>query len=176
MWVITTEGFFSIVKDRDGGGLLVRARVQADLEGLLEREREVIGRHLPKGSKFPEVNSTPMADYPFRVVLPSETVADILWLAARRIDYPNFKSAVGTRQGFEREGLLHRVWAVLRDLERENPLRRDEQGFEVFSDQGGEELSSPGDVETMRGIPEGGKTPKRKSRKRLKSGLKRADN
>jgi len=106
MWVMTTRGFFSVVADRDDASqVLVRARVRQDLEALAE-----VG-------DLPEIAETPTADYRWRVRLSRAEWSRALARLAEEIAYPNFKDAVAERQGHEREGTYHRVWAVLRELQ-----------------------------------------------------------
>lgn len=112
MWLFTTSGFYSIVEkpwDRDTGTLTVRARVAADLE------------HLRKGS-LPELGPTvedPTADYRFRAQAPREAVALAMARLARDLDYDNFKSAVGRRQGHRRADIYHRVWGAAQRLQQD---------------------------------------------------------
>ncbi len=106
MWVMTTRGFFSVVADRDDASqVLVRARVRQDLEALAE-----VG-------DLPEIAETPTADYRWRVRLSRAEWSRALARLAEEIEYPNFKDAVAERQGHEREGSYHRIWAVLRELQ-----------------------------------------------------------
>jgi len=82
MWVITTEGFFSAVEDRDDpGAVFVRARVRDDAERLAA----AVG-----GS----VIETPAADYRFRVRTTKREWAAFVAASAEAIDYYNFKNAV----------------------------------------------------------------------------------
>jgi hypothetical protein len=107
MWLFTTQGFYSVVAHRrDRDRLIVRARAREDLEALREQIPEL------------RIHSDPDADYRWRaVVTRAEWVAVVAELATE-LDYDNFKRAVATRQGRERERLYHRVWAALRELQR----------------------------------------------------------
>src|SRR4051812_47855589 len=107
MWFLTTQGFYSVVEDRDDSRcLLVRARTRADLEALGD---QIVGL---------EVLETREADYRWRArVLREEWVAAAAQLA-HAIDYPNFKEAVDERQGSRRSSLYLKVWLVLRRLGR----------------------------------------------------------
>ena len=108
MWLFTPFGFFSVVEiRRDPERLFVRARVRADLVALLKR----IGARTP-------IHRTPDADYPYRVVLPRETVAQAVADFVREgLRYPNFKDEVLRRQGSSRELAYHDVWTVMRGIE-----------------------------------------------------------
>ena len=108
MWVMTTEGFYSVVADRDDpDGLLVRARTRQDMCEL--------GRWIPD-IEFVE---TPRADYRWRAhVTRAEWVVALAQIAGR-IDYPNFKNEVARRQGSERATLYSRIWTTLRRLQED---------------------------------------------------------
>lgn len=106
MWLMTTDGFFSAVEDRDdAGSVFVRARVRGDLDHLAE----TLGA---------EVLETPAADYPFRVRVPKAAWARYVADRAERIDYDNFKDAVAARQGHDRAEVYMGVWSALRRLQR----------------------------------------------------------
>ena len=105
MWLLTTQGFYSVVEDRDDPRwLLVRARTRDDLEALGSQVEGL------------EVFETPEADYRWRTrLLREEWLAAVAQLAVA-IDYPNFKDAVDARQGSRRASLYSKVWLVLRRL------------------------------------------------------------
>ena len=84
----------------------MRSRVREDSERLTE----VLG----KG----EVLETPAADYRYRVYLPREAWVAYLESAARSLDSPNFKDAVGTRQGSMRARTYGKVWSVTYGLQK----------------------------------------------------------
>ncbi|MEZ4413208.1 MAG: hypothetical protein R2910_09515 [Gemmatimonadales bacterium] len=106
MWLITTTGFYSVVEkpwDREGGTLTVRARAKADLEALREAGLPELG----------DIKEDPNADYRFRAQAPRAAVSRAVQAQVEGIDYDNFKSAVGKRQGSARAHLYHGVWDVL---------------------------------------------------------------
>ena len=105
MWLLTTQGFYSVVQDRDDPRwLLVRARTRGDLEAL---RAQIAGI---------EVRESPDAGYRWCArVLREEWLAAAAQLASE-IDYPNFKDAVHDRQGPRRSSLYMKVWMVLRRL------------------------------------------------------------
>lgn len=80
MWLFTTQGFYSVVEDRDDPRwLLVRARTREDLAALGSQVEGL------------EVFESADADYRWRARLLREE-----WLAAiaqlvHAVDYPNFK-------------------------------------------------------------------------------------
>lgn len=106
MWLMTTDGFFSAVQDRDEpGSVLVRARVRGDLEQLAE-------------TLDTTVLETPDADYPFRVRVSKADWGGYVASCAEGIDYDNFKNAVGARQGHDRADVYLDIWSALRRLQR----------------------------------------------------------
>jgi hypothetical protein len=103
MWLLTTTGFYSIVRkprDREAGTLTVRARARADLDALR-------ARYLPALGDIVESETT---DYRFRAQAPQAAVAEAVRRAVADIDYDNFKDAVAERQGRAREQVYHQVW------------------------------------------------------------------
>jgi hypothetical protein len=106
MWLITTTGFYSIVEkpwDRAAGTLTVRARAKADLEALRLAGLPELG----------DIREDPGADYRYRAQAPRAAVARAVQAQVEGINYDNFKSAVGKRQGSARAHLYHGVWDVL---------------------------------------------------------------
>jgi hypothetical protein len=107
MWLITTQGFYSVVAHRDDPDLLlVRARTREDIEALREQ--------IPALEPFEDRS----ADYRHRAVVTREHWRDAVAQLVGAIDYGNFKSAVGKRQGWDRERVYHAVWDVLARLQR----------------------------------------------------------
>lgn len=107
MWLLTPRGFYSVVANNDDPEtVLVRARVRGDLEELAD----LVGGL--------EILETPERDYRWRAVVSRTAWSGALVLLAAEIDYPNFKSEVALRQGHERAGVYHEVWATLRGLSR----------------------------------------------------------
>jgi len=110
MWLITTRGFYSIVEkpwDIEGGTLTIRARAREDLEAFRESDLPELGA----------VKEDPGADYRFRAQAPREAVARAVQKQVEAIDYDNFKSAVGRRQGGDRAHLYMGVWDVLHKIQ-----------------------------------------------------------
>lgn len=99
MWVFMKRGMVSIVQDsrfkRRGGRLLVRARAREHLVAFMPGH---------------PIESTPEADYPFRIYASARDVADAVERATTAIDYPNFKAAVGP--GLYHDALM-RVWTAM---------------------------------------------------------------
>ena len=110
MWLITTTGFYSVVQkpwDRKLGTLTVRARARADLEALRADSLPELG----------EVLEDADADYRFRAQAPKAAVARAAQAPVAAIDYDNSKSAVGKRQGKEREQIYHKAWHSLYEIQ-----------------------------------------------------------
>lgn len=84
MWLMTKQGFFSVVQHRDyPEDVLVRARCIDDIENFLH----VAG--IAHGFEW-----TPTADYPYRTQCPKPVLIDALARMANDIDYDNFKNAI----------------------------------------------------------------------------------
>lgn len=112
MWIITTTGFYSIVKKPtdEPGKLTIRARVRKDLEELQDK-------YLPTMSKIIESEDS---DYRFRAFATPEDLVAALSTLVLDIDYPNFKDEI-TNQGERfRPNIYGNVWAALMALELEN--------------------------------------------------------
>ena len=107
MWLLTTQGFYSVVAHRDDPDkLLVRARTREDIEAL----REQIPMLEPFEDRF--------ADYRHRAVVTRAEWLVALAQLVTELDYDNFKSAVAEHQGAERAALYGAVWSELRRLQR----------------------------------------------------------
>lgn len=109
MWLITNEGFFSVVQKPDDIGkdtLTVRARVSADLKNLKKR--------LPD---MGEITTSKYSDYRYRAKAPREQLAAAIEQMVRDIHYSNFKDEVAYKQGQGRADLYHDVWYSLYELQ-----------------------------------------------------------
>ena len=106
MWLITPEGFFSVVEkvaDKARGTLTIRARVSSDLEAL-------------RRGSLPELGATTKGegtDYRYRATAPRAAIAKALAKMVEGLQYGNFKNEVAKRQGHARAELYHEVWDVL---------------------------------------------------------------
>jgi hypothetical protein len=124
MWLMTTEGFYSVSRwnrpDQFDGMLCVRARERPHLERLLSRLEEDV-RHNPDG-RVTGIAVTPDGDYRYRAWVDDVTLGVTLAGLAGELDYPNFKDAVFRRQGetlYERA--LHKVWGIMAGLQPGGP-------------------------------------------------------
>ena len=82
MWLFTSKTFLSVFADKDqpkGQKLLVRSRVQADIEEV-----------------FPDadVNETSQGDYLFRAWIAREEVQQAVSWYVDKLNYPNFKNSL----------------------------------------------------------------------------------
>lgn len=108
---MTPRGFYSIVEHTDHGAVQVRSRVRVDLNQLLQLD----------GGDPDSVDYTPMADYPYRVVMHKRRWEALLGALAREIRYPNFTSEVERVQGPDRARVYTELRHRLLELEREDP-------------------------------------------------------
>lgn len=115
MWLITEDGFASVVAHRDRPDhLLVRARAEADLENLCRvASEEGVSGFDPVG-----IFSLDAADYRWRLEVRRDDFAALAAALVGRIDYDNFKSRVSRRDS-ERAHLYMDVWSVLNRIQEE---------------------------------------------------------
>lgn len=98
MWIFLNDAFMSVVEHRDDSNLLmVRARLPGDLEAVFP-------------DLAPSVQTTPDADYMFRVVVTRERMMQAMIDEVGRIDYFNFKSSVSD---CDRHDAYLGVWSVM---------------------------------------------------------------
>lgn len=112
MWIITTVGFFSIVRKGKEPVLTVRARRLEDLDRLK-------AKYLPSLA-IEKRRATVDTDYPFRGTVDQTSFAMALADMALSIDYPNFKDAAKAEQGADVGQVYMTVWSDLMKLERPN--------------------------------------------------------
>jgi hypothetical protein len=107
MWIMTKIGFFSMV-EKPKGQICIRSRSVKD---MIDLQKKV----------FPDYNilHTPKADYPYRLIVPIKYFRSEFGKLANTVDYPNFKSEVGSKNS-HRENLYHQVWAILTQIEQES--------------------------------------------------------
>jgi hypothetical protein len=106
MWLMTTVGFFSIVRKRAETDLTVRARVRGDLEALQKKYLSSLGPITAGGG----------TDYPYRARIASKALAAAVARMVEDIDYANFKDTAAARQGPERADVYGKIWSTLRKL------------------------------------------------------------
>jgi ADP-ribose pyrophosphatase YjhB (NUDIX family) len=113
MWLITPDGFFSIVEkasDKNAGTLTVRARVKTDLDALRQST-------LPELGQTSEGDGT---DYRYRATAPRTAVAAAMSRMVEDLHYSNFKSEVAKRQGQARAKAYHDVWDILYRMQNDS--------------------------------------------------------
>lgn len=113
MWLISEDGFASVVAHRDRPDhLLVRARARSDLENLCRvAEEEGVGGFDPVG-----IFSLDDADYRWRLEVRRDDFASLVSSLVGRIDYDNFKNRVASRDS-ERAHLYMDVWSDLHRIQ-----------------------------------------------------------
>jgi len=111
MWLMTTVGFFSIVRKPDETDLTVRARVREDLEALEKEYLPSLGPIIAGGG----------TDYPYRARVDAQALATAIARMVEDIDYSNFKGTTAVRQGVERAHVYGEVWSALHKLTSEAP-------------------------------------------------------
>lgn len=92
MWIFTRDGYFSVTANtRDGDdSLMVRGRVQADLENFLKR---IATRYDPEMLEA-KIIETPTSDYRYRVIVPRWVWGEYLTLMVDDLDYTNVKDTL----------------------------------------------------------------------------------
>ena len=109
MWIFTTDGFISCV--RQGDKIAVRARERSTLEALATR---VSGHPSEAAEQLADIKTTTDTDYRYRVHLDRVHFGALILELALSVDYPNFKNAVREKQGESLyEKALHKVWTVM---------------------------------------------------------------
>lgn len=113
MWIFTTSGFVSAVQDRADRTIIVRSRDRLSLSDISEKYKT-------------KIIATPLADYPYRLILTSHQFAEWVQEEALKIDYPNFKSAAKIQQNSIFAHALSKVWSVMHDIEDRKARSRNE--------------------------------------------------
>lgn len=124
MWLLTPDGFYSVVKPRDhdqlfcrhghAGDLVVRSRAAKDLTMLRRKWLPELGKTI----------TTPVnRDYGYRAFVQADYLARAMARITLSIDYDNYKDEVHVRQGAERAGIYSRIWHVLTDIQY-GPVKR----------------------------------------------------
>jgi hypothetical protein len=110
MWLLTPDGFYSVVQKHGEENLCVRARVGTDLDRLRDH-------YLPS---LTETMETPGGDYRYRAWATHDEVGHALAAIAGDVHYDNFKTEVA-RHDHERARTYHDVWEVLGRLQPGGP-------------------------------------------------------
>ena len=110
MWLLTPDGFYSIVQKPGEAELCIRARDAGDLDRLRVR-------YLPT---LTETLETRGGDYRYRAWVEREALSEGLAAIARDLDYSNFKNEVAKLDP-DRAHTYGHVWAVLGELQPGGP-------------------------------------------------------
>lgn len=109
MWIVTTIGFYSVVRKPGDALLTVRGRAAADLDRLRDQ-------YMPQLSPTLTGQGT---DYPVRATISKKDFTAGMAKLAMAIDYGNFKSEVAHAMGHGRAEVYSDVWSVLKHIEAE---------------------------------------------------------
>jgi hypothetical protein len=119
MWIFTEIGFISVVRKKDRPDVLtVRSRDRISLEKLATLTGQDIARS-PKG------------DYPYRIFVDEQVLAEFMKQQVLSIEYDNFKTRVGQVRGYSYVHQLHEVWDAMRHTEdagARTVYQKDDQG------------------------------------------------
>jgi hypothetical protein len=112
MWLSTTLGFYSIVKDLETNNFKLRARAKKDLKNLINA--------LP-ALKDKEILTYPKADYRHRIIINQKELEKLFEFLAGSITYGNFKDAIA-ESPTQKDKLpyYHDVWEVMWGYQEEN--------------------------------------------------------
>ncbi len=114
MWLITTFGFFSVVRKPGDDNLIVRARTRYDLQELRERFLPELG----------ETTENAVADYKYSASVRRDAAARAIGEIVMNIDYASLRDRVLSLQGFCRALVYGRISNILWGLQE------DEQWFD----------------------------------------------
>lgn len=110
---------------------MVRARVESDLEKLIDRintkyDAEILGI---------KIIETVMSDYRYRVIMPRWAWAEYLTMSADDIDYTNVKDTLAPSTDPDRHTAMVKCWSAMYALQ---PGARPQYGYgslwDVYSD------------------------------------------
>lgn len=105
MWIFTENGFISAVRKSDSPEVLtIRARDAKSLTELAELTQQPIAK-------------SPFGDYPYRIFVKPEALAEWAKHQVELIDYNNFKNRVAITRGRKFVDALHNVWVAMLSVE-----------------------------------------------------------
>lgn len=107
MWIFSTSGFISVVINPDARTIVVRARDCASLLSIAKVTSS-------------DILKTPLADYPYRMLIGHDQFANWVKNEVLRIDYKNFKSEVALTKGADFVRTLTKVWSTMHEVEDNN--------------------------------------------------------
>ena len=104
MWIFTTSGFVSAVRNPNDRTIIVRSRDHASLVQISKQS----------GVK---ISQTPLADYPYRIEIGHDQFVEWVKNQAMDIEYFNFKSEVALTKGKGFARALTKVWSTMHEVE-----------------------------------------------------------
>lgn len=104
MWIFTTGGFISAVRNPNDRTIVVRSRDKASLTPI------------SKATKA-DIRKTPLADYPYRLEIGHDQFAEWVKNQVLNINYKNFKSEVALTKGRGFATALTKVWSTMHEIE-----------------------------------------------------------
>mgnify|MGYP001357049616 CR=1 FL=1 len=111
MWLMTSFGFFSIVRKGESAELTIRSRTRGDLDRLRAHYLPELGPSLAHAG----------TDYPWRAVVAPWPLQAAMARIVEDLDYPNFKDEVALTLGKDRAKRYGKVWSALYDLPEDLP-------------------------------------------------------
>lgn len=104
MWIFTSSGFISAVRNPNDRTIVVRSRDKASLTPI------------SKATKA-DIRKTPLADYPYRLEIGHDQFAEWVKNQVLNINYKNFKSEVALTNGRGFATALTKVWSTMHEIE-----------------------------------------------------------
>ncbi len=103
-------------RDTSGKTLMVRARVEHDLERFLERADDLWTSDMPGDM---EIIETARSDYRYRVIVPREVWGEYLMLTTMDLDYTNVKGTIAPEPA--RHSAMMSCWSAMGNLQPGGP-------------------------------------------------------
>lgn len=110
MWLMSENGFYSVIANKYQDNLVVRSRIKEDLENLGISDSNIIFE--------------PHRDYKYRAFLPKGSFIDLVSKMIHDIDYHNFKDRIYEKNP-HRAMIYSYLWETLLDIEEEEFLDKD---------------------------------------------------
>lgn len=136
MWMLTPQGMFSAVADKQPDVLQVRCRSKKDAIGLanwlVDNKIVELDDTYPTAEDL--VLEWPGRDYPCRLLLWRDQWEAYVVYSVQAITYGNFKNEVKKRQGARRAATYGQVWGVLLQIEKEGQPAAKDTGWGAKDD------------------------------------------
>lgn len=112
MWIFTQNGFISAVRTEVGSqDFIVRARDRKSLELIAEQAQT-------------DIVASPLADYPYRVIVNELVLGAYLMNELAAVDYTNYKNQVALNRGYDFAKVCGSVWSIMHDVEDAEARKR----------------------------------------------------